>query len=931
MRINLTLLIIICFFSIYASAQNKYAVKGTVADSVVNVKLVNTTVCILNAKDSTLYKYTRVNADGVFEMNNLKKGKFILMVSYPDYADYIERFQLDSVKSNINFGKISLILKSRLLHEVMIKGAKTAIKIKGDTTEFNASSYVIQPNAKVEDLLKQLPGIEVDKDGKITAQGQTVSKVLVDGEEFFGDDPTLVTKNIRADMVDKVQLYDKKSDQATFTGIDDGVKNKTINIKLKEDKKNGYFGKVAVGAGTDKYYEGTGAFNAFKGKRRFSVYGTVGNDGTTGLSWEDANKYTGSNDNMQFTDDGGIYFNYGGDDLYYNGQGIPVSRTGGIHFDNKWNNDKSSINANYKTGYLDVSGNSTTLSQYNLPTGILSSNAAQVYDNSSFKQKADATYNFKIDSLTNLKISIDGTIKNIKNHSNYSTSSFHGLDTLLNHADRETSSNSDQKQFNTTVFYNKKFMRPGRSFSVNVSEAYNETRTKGYLKSITTFYHYPTGVIDSIPTINQYKPVTVISNNLTGNITYSEPFTKKFAVTLNYGLGFNNSTSDREAFDITPATGEYDNINTSYSNNYKFDQLSNQVGAIFNYRGAKTILTFGTKATDVSYNQTNIVNGRVLKRSFLNWSPQANYQYKFSQQKSISFYYNGSTTQPSINQIQPVNDNSDNLNIVQGNPDLKPSFRNNFSAQYNSYKVLSGLSVYISGNYSFTSNPIVNNTTFNTTSGKSLTEYANLTGKTPHNWGLYLSVNQKIKPLFNINVNTGGNIYSSTSYNYSNGKLNETQSTNYNGRLGISKSVEKKFDFYSSIGPTYTISRSSLQPDINNNGINWNGYASGTVYLPAKMEIGFDGNYSFKGKTQSFNENLEKTTINVRLAKSFFTEKNLKLSLACNDILNQNVGFNRSAYGTTFTQSSYTSIKRYFLFSISYDFSRMGGAAEPKK
>ncbi len=174
-------------------------------------------------------------------------------------------------------------------------------------------------------------------------------------------------------------------------------------------------------------------------------------------------------------------------------------------------------------------------------------------------------------------------------------------------------------------------------------------------------------------------------------------------------------------------------------------------------------------------------------------------------------------------------------------------------------------------------------------------------------------------------------MYGSTSYNYSNGVLNETQTVNYGGRIGISKSVEKKFDFYSSINPAYTVSKSSLQPNLNNNGMNWNGYASGTAYLPGKTEIGIDGNYSFKGKTASFNENLEKTTINARIGKKFFAEESLKISLACNDILNQNVGFNRNAYGTTFTQSSYTTIRRYFMFSISYDFSRMGGSAEAKK
>jgi cell division protein YceG involved in septum cleavage len=184
---------------------------------------------LLQAKDSILVKFTRAKADGAFSFNNIANGSYFLLVTYPDYADYTESFKLDNQQNTKEFGKIDLLLKSRLLQEVIFKGEAIAIKIKGDTTEFNAGSFKVQPNAKVEDLLKQLPGIQIDKDGKITAQGQTVNRVLVDGEEFFGDDPTLVTKNIRSDMVDKVQLYDDKSENAKFTGIDDGQLSKTIN------------------------------------------------------------------------------------------------------------------------------------------------------------------------------------------------------------------------------------------------------------------------------------------------------------------------------------------------------------------------------------------------------------------------------------------------------------------------------------------------------------------------------------------------------------------------------------------------------------------------------------------------------------------------------------------------------------------------------
>jgi len=400
MKFTITLLSIFLLFSLHLSAQNAYSVKGAIVDTAENAKLVNASISVLNAKDSTLVTFTRAVANGAFTINNLHKGKFILLVSYPTYADYVEQFSLDSANTSRDFGKLNMLLKAKLLRDVIIRGTRSAMKIKGDTTEYNAGAFKVQPNAKVEDLLKQLPGIEVDKDGKITAQGQTVNKVLVDGEEFFGDDPTLVTKNIRADMVDKVQLYDKKSDQATFTGIDDGQKTKTINIKLKEDKKNGYFGKVDAGVATDDYYEGQVLFNKFKAKEKFSAYLTVGNNGKTGLGWDDSQKY-GAQDGLQFGDNGEIYFTGGnGDGLdsfsgQYNGQGTPIARNGGLHYDSKWDADKQSINANYKIGSLEVDGQSHNLTQNNISDTTYNGDTHETFNNYMFRQKLDLTYQIK--------------------------------------------------------------------------------------------------------------------------------------------------------------------------------------------------------------------------------------------------------------------------------------------------------------------------------------------------------------------------------------------------------------------------------------------------------------------------------------------------------------------------------------------------------
>ncbi|MEH6308064.1 outer membrane beta-barrel family protein [Olivibacter sp. CPCC 100613] len=912
-------LLLSCFTS---QAQDNFLIKGSVIDTASNIKLSNTTVSVLNAQDSMLYKFTRADQNGNFKLDQLEKGKYILLITYPKYADYVENFTLDSL-NEINFGSIDMILKSQLLAEVVITG-RQPITIKGDTTEYDAASFKLQPNAKVEDLLKQLPGIQVDKDGKITAQGQTVNKVLVDGEEFFGDDPTLVTKNIRSDMVDKVQLYDKQSDQAAFTGVDDGQKTKTINIQLKEDSKKGYFGKLDAGLGNDEFYQAQGMINKFKGKEKMSAYGTIGNTGKVGLGWRDADRY-GTN-NMEFSDDGGMMF-YGGsgDDLesfngQYNGEGIPLARTGGLHYDNKWDSDKQSINTNYKIGTLDVDGTRNNLTQRNLPTGLINDRSDETFKNHMFRHKLDARYDIKLDSTTNLRISLDGTLRNSDTENSYISESRNGSGGLLNQSERKLTNKSDDRIFNATALLTKKFKKVGRTFSLNLSQSANTNKTDGFLNAENVFYGSG-GAADSVSDINQYKTNDIVNNSFRSNVTYSEPLFKNFAVVLNYGLSINNGHSNRRSFNQSN-TGAYDVLDSLYSNDYKLDQTSNQVGAVFNYKTEKTNLNFGAKVSDVRFKQLDRYTDDLFTRNFTNFNPQLNYQYKFSQQKSLRLGYNGNNTQPTINQIQPVRVNTDPLNIVLGNPDLKPSFTNRFNLSYYSYKVLSNQYINFYGSYSFTTNPIVSNTITDSV-GKSTYQSANLKGRSTANFYGGMYAGKKIKKLdmqIGLDLSTNGNVY----YNLTNNNLNETKSYTYSGNLSLSKYKEKKYDFNINFGPSYNTSESSLQPEFNNNGWGMNGNAGFNIYLPGRIQIGSDGNYMYTQATQSFDENFERFILNAYITKKFFKEENLRFTISGNDLLNQNVGFNRSAFNNTINQSSYTTIRRYFMFSVTWEFNKMG-------
>ncbi|MDB4926258.1 TonB-dependent receptor [Mucilaginibacter sp.] len=920
-----TIVLCLCVFTSFA--QNSYSIRGFTVDTVAKAKL-TATVTLLDAKDSILVKFTHAADDGSFAMNGLPAGNYLLLITYPDYADYVEGFNITPANKTHNFGNISMGLKSRILQEVIIKGTVSAIKIKGDTTEFNAKAYVIQPNSKVEDLLKQLPGMEVDKDGKITFQGEKISKVLVDGEEFFGDDPKLVTQNLRGDMVDKIQVYDKKSDQAAFTGIDDGVKNKVLNVKLKEDKKNGTFGKIDAGLGTNRYNEVQAMYNRFKNKAKFSAYATTANDGKQGLGFQDNAKLGTSGSNVQISDDGGGISIFGGQDDVdggfgtYFGTGVPLSRTSGVHYDNKWNNDKQSINTNYKAGSLEVNTDQTTLQQRTLGNDISNTDNVSHSHNFTFRQKLDAVYLTALSPTANLKIDVNGTDKNTDSHSNGVTSLSDGNNTLINRNTNTNSSKGDQQLFNASAFYTKKFKTIGRTFSWNVNGTYTKSTSTAY--QYNDIFYTSTST-DSI--VNQYKPTTLISTVLNSNMTYTEPITKKFALTFNYGTGLNNSTSDRESFNKS-TSGNYDVFDPVYSNDYKFDQLTNQLGAVFNYRTGTSIITFGTRTSIVNFKQVDEFTGIAYKRDFVNWMPQATYQYRVSQTKVFNVNYNGNTIQPQIGQLQPLKSNANPLNIFVGNPNLIPAFTNRINARYTANYPITNQNFSISGNFNMTSNEISSNSSYDITTGKQVTQFINLTNKTPYNYNLSVNGGTKIQAWdmnINASLNEGGNVY----YNYNNGILTTTHTNNYNASIGFNKYKASKYSIYLNGGPNYTLQNISPNNSNNNNAFGYNLNGQATIYLPANYTISSDISDRYTGATKNLPAS-SRTLWNASFGKMFLKEKNLKLSIVASNLLNQDQNTRYSGYSYT-TQTTYNQIHRYLMFTVTYDFTKFGTTDTAKK
>ncbi|MEO5911573.1 MAG: outer membrane beta-barrel family protein [Pelobium sp.] len=920
---KLLTLLFLALFCLFANAQQA-KIKGTILDSASNVNLKNASISILQAKDSILVKFTRATENGDFSINNLKTGNYLMLVTYPDYADYVEDFKLDEANPTKDFGKVNLFLKSRLLQEVIFKGEAVQVRIKGDTTEFDAKTFKVQPNAKVEDLLKQLPGITVDKDGKITAQGETVNRVLVDGEEFFGDDPTLVTKNLRSDMIDKVQLYDDKSENAKFTGIDDGLKSKTINLTLKEDKKKGIFGKLDAGYGDDDYYSTQGLINIFNKKQKLSAYSTYGNTTRTGLDWQTSQKAGLGNSNIQINDDGGISVSYGGgNDAFsgesFYGEGIPKILNTGIHYENKWKADKHALNLDYKYGSFDNMGFKNTINQNNLPNNLLVNNTNNNFDNSLTQNKLNLSYDFKIDTSSNIKVTLENYVRNKGNNSTTLSSGFSNNNVLINDGLRNFNEDVKENRLATTLFYGKKFKKPGRTLTFRFNQSYDGSESNGILNSNINFYD-PNNQIDSVDVVNQLKDNHQENENYKTSLTLTEKLSKTLSLSSNYDFGLTKSYSKLNSLN-QDGSGNYTQLDPLYSNNLDYKITTQQGGLSLGYKKDKTNLTVGSKLAFANIRQDNLITSAIFERDFVNFVPSANFQYKFNKQKSFNFGYNGNTKQPSVNQLQPVLNNNDPLNITLGNKDLDIAFSNRFNLSYNSYKVLTSTGFYMYASYGFVSNEIVSNIS-TSGSGFSTSTYQNLKDKKPNNFYAYIDYNSKIgksKYQYGIGLNGNGNTY----YNISNNQLNQNKSYNFSPQISISK-YSDKLSLSINVVPGYQINKSSLQTQRNASGYTFNSYFYFDVKLPKKVHLNMDANYEFQEASSSFNTNFDKFIINTTISKSFLEKENIKLSLSGNDLLNENIGFTRSAYGNNITQTSYNNIQRYFLLSLSWDFSKFG-------
>ena len=933
--------LILFFGGMQSCIAQSCTIKGSVADTLNLTKLYKASVTIMKPTDSGIVAHTRTAPDGSFELKVDTQGRYIIRVAFINFGDYEDVIIVN--KPVLDLGEMPMLTKEHLLKEFVITQQIAAIKIKGDTTEYMADSFKVKDGANVEDLLRRLPGIQVDKNGKITAQGETVQKVLVDGEEFFSDDPKVVTQGLQAVVVNKVQVYDKKSDQAEFTGIDDGQKTKTINLELKEDRKKGYFGKLDAGQGTDGYYQDQGMINAFKGKRQLSAFMIASNTDKVGLGWGDNDKFGGGAGITEMTDNGyysmvgGSYDEFGGWNGNYEGEGLPSVLTGGIHYANRWNEDASHLSGSYRYANQDVNIQGDNTTQSSLAGDTVRINTEHKTQPSKIERHGfNGFYEWKIDTNNSLRLVLYAGLKNADVSSRYHTTTYNMVGDALpvTTNDRLLTGNTHSENIDLDLLYKKKFKKKGRTISVGIEEQYNASKGYGYLNStLSSPDTLIPGKMDTTIT-NQEKTDTSHTLSFNSKVTYTEPLSKTAFLEVNYGLYLINSSSEKNSWNLDSTTRKYDLKSDSFSSNYKYNIMTNRGGLSFKFVYKNYNFSFGTDVANTNYLQKDIQQTEILGHdvsrtyNYPNLYPKANFTYKFGKQTSLRFNYDGSTKQPTIAQIQPLSQNTDPLNITVGNPNLKQEFNNNFRLNFSDYKILSQRYFYVglSGNTDF--NAI---STSQTTDGPiSTIKYINVDGNYSTNG--YIGYDFKIKkPDLSIGFSLDGN--QSHTNNIINGLNNSSNNTSLNIGPNFRKDKEDKYNFSWEPHIAYNENYSTISTFVTRY-YTFNSDFRADVQITKKWSVGTTANAMIRQKTVVFPTNNEVIKWNAYMSRKFLKKNQLEIKAMVYDILNQNTGFTRTASGSTISQINYNTIRRYGMLNLVWNFTHTPGgmaAAEEKK
>ncbi len=916
------------FIWISAIAQKSGNVKGIVFDTIAKQPVAAATITVLQRSDSSLVTFTMTNSRGEFSLANVPYGDYRLLVTHVNYHNVNKFFTINDANNNVDFPNVEVSDKNKVLEEVVVMAEAPPVTLIGDTVQYNAGSFKTKPNAVVEDLLKKMPGIQVEKDGTVKAQGQTVNRVLVDGKEFFGNDPKIATKNLPADAVDKVQVYDKQSDMAQLTGFDDGQSEKTINLKLKKDKKKGVFGKVNAGGGTDGRYQGRFNVNSFKGARQMSVIGMGNNTNAEGFSFMDILSFSGGKNQLGGGGGGGLNINISSNDPMAGAMGggnnnaINTSWAGGANYNNIIGN-KMEIQSNYFFSRYNPVTDQKLSRQYILPDSTYFYNQNSRTNNLSYSHRFNLTYDYLIDSMHSLKFTPTLSLQNAKNQS---LSKYETLSEQLIRSNNGFSNNyaaSDGYNFNGTLLFRKKFNRRGRTLSVSLGSTLNNSEGNGQLGSVNEFYNR-SGLSVKTDSINQQSFSESEVRGYTTRAVYTEPLFKRSLVELSVSKNESRSVSDKVTYDFNQSSGKHDMINPLLTNNYENIYGTTTAGIRVRTQKKKYNYSFGLtwQNADLKGTIKSGIKDSVITKSFYNLLPNARFQYNFTRFKNLQLDYRASTNQPSVSQLQPIPDISNPLNIRMGNPNLKQEFTHRINASYTGINPFRNKSFFWFSSYSFTNNRIVNYDIIDSF-GRKITTPVNVDGV--YNLNNDLTVGLPLRFIkSSLNFNTGFGY--SKSIQFINTVRNNIYNVSIDPGIEISKSFKDKLDLTLSGGFTYNKAKYSLQSSLNNNYLTQDYGIDVGWQLPGNFYLSTDFRYTINSQ-RSAGFNAKVPLWNAAFSKLFLKYNRGEIKISVYDLLNENQAIVRNTNSNYIEDQNNRVLKRFFLLSFTYSLNKMSANA----
>lgn len=905
------------FLTIGVLAQStimKSDIGGMVVDSASGKPLPNASVSLLKARDSSFVTGTITDNNGLFQLRNIASGNYRLLLTFVGYRNLSQPVTVVSGIPMIESGVLQMVEQSNELQEVVFRQERAPITVKGDTLEFNAGSFKTQQNAQVEELLRKLPGVEVSRDGTIKANGQTVNRVLVDGKPFFGNDHRMATRGLPADIVDKVQLYDLSSDQSQFSGIDDGNRERTINLTLKRDKRKGYFGQNSLGIGTaqkgeDNRYEGRLNLNRFNNGRQISLVAQANN-----LNQQNFTLGTGPAQGTGFvgSPEGGAP----------TGSNAPSNiievRAGGLNYRDKWGQ-----RAEIATSYFLNQGITTTNQQSRresiLPERSLTTNQQNYSYNQQLTHRFNARLDWKLDSLTSLRLAPGLSWQTTDYTSQLSSrSTFGQTNQTLNTGQTDYGSTGNSLNGYNNLLVMRKFKHEGRSLSLNLNTVLTDGKTNALNQSANIFYD-STGVNPLSDLLNQQNRQTVYTRQNTLSLSYTEPISFTQKLELRYAYSNNSNRADRQVSDRNEVTGFYNQVNLPLSNQFNNSFDFHRVGATFQTQRLRSKLALGLDMQQ-SQLQTNNRSADILQQGkYFNLLPNALFTHTFSGGRNLRLQYRTRLNAPLLAQLQPVIDNTNPLNIRIGNPELAPEFYHTMMVGYHASPGLGNKSFSMFAVLNQSANRIATSTTISP-SGVQTTQPLNIGGFWSANGSM--SIGRILQPSkLGLTFTTNANL--SRTLSFINAQENKAKNASIGQGIRLQSNFSSELDYGVSFNATYQTATYSLIPKQNTSF--WSQYATADIFWkpPFRFTLTSDLTYiATTGRAAGYNQQF--TLWNVALARQFFKGDQGELRIQVFDLLNQNRSLIRNTTDTYIEDVQSKILRRYILVSFVYNLRKFG-------